>query len=151
MTEAPTDSAIYSLRPLLKRDEPFIFNSWLKSYRDSVSVRCVPNSIYFQEHHDVIEAILVAPSARVLVACNPTDSEQIYGYGVASRDGAAAALHWLYVKHPFRGAGIGRALENTLTSGATKIFYTHFVKGIDRFIKDRPYIFNPYLLKGLNR
>jgi hypothetical protein len=57
----------------------------------------------------------------------------------------------VYVKHPFRSSGIGRALAAELTATALKIFYTHSVKSAERFVREKPYVFNPYLLKGMRK
>lgn len=133
---------LFAFRPMSKADEAFIYNSWLKSYRDSPTVRSVPNSLYFAAHHDVIEQLLSSPTANVIIACNPEDPEQIYGYGV----GDVGVIHWIYVKHPFRGNGLGRALEQRLVGTADAVTYTHRVKTTDRLIRDKNYTYNPYVL-----
>lgn len=133
------------IRPMAKADESFIYHSWLKSYRDSPTVRSIPNTIYFARHHDVIERIFKDPSTVVNIACNPEDENQIYGYIVGGTVGPV--VHWVYVKHPFRGAGIGALLEKSVVgdNGATAV-YTHRVKQMDRLLKDKTYTYNPYLL-----
>jgi hypothetical protein len=39
------------LRPVAVEDLNFIYSSWLKSYRDSVTVRGVPNDLFYKAHH----------------------------------------------------------------------------------------------------
>ena len=66
------------LRTLTEEDKPFIFNSWLKSYRFSHFGEKITNTIYFEDHHKIIENIL--KKAKVVVACNEEDPSQDYGY-----------------------------------------------------------------------
>jgi hypothetical protein len=100
----------------------------------------------------VIENIFADPRTKVLIVCNPEDRDQIYGYGVGGKsiDPASNApvgvIHWIYVKHPFRDNGIGRALEAEYVKDVTGVFYTHRVKMLDRLIGEKKYIYNPYML-----
>jgi GNAT superfamily N-acetyltransferase len=138
------------VRPMAKADESFIYHSWLKSYRDSPTVRSIPNTIYFARHHDIIERLFNDPATVVNIACNPEDENQIYGYIVGGKwtgvDASGPVIHWIYVKHPFRGAGIGGTLEKLLVADAANVVFTHRVKQMDRLLKDKAYTYNPYLL-----
>ncbi len=148
---------LFTIRDALPDDVPFVFNSWLKSYRDSPMVKSIPNTIYYDEHHRVIERLLQKPELCAFVACNPEDSNQIYGYVLAERafDGqggcVSTTFHWIYCKHPFRGNGIAKALFEKVQHGkpATpghQTFYTHRVKNVENLIGDRTFVFNPYAL-----
>lgn len=46
------------IREATEPDISFIFNAWLKSFRDSSLTRNVTSTIYFSEHHKVIENLL---------------------------------------------------------------------------------------------
>lgn len=136
-----------SIRVAELADIPFIFNSWLKSYRDAPAVKNVPNTIYFSEHHKVIEHILNAKGLMILVACNPDDRDQICGYIVGELSENDSIVHWLYCKHPFRKMGIGRALEAAfldLAPAKQALTYTHMSKISDRIQRLKSYTFNPY-------
>lgn len=135
--------ADFVLRAARGEDLPFIFNSFLKSYRDAPAVSGVPNTLYYDGQHALIERLL--KDGKAIVACATDDPEQIMGYGI----GGASVIHWIYVKHPFRGFGIGKALEGALVGQAPEqVFYTHRVKATDRLVRNRPYTFNPFLLIG---
>jgi hypothetical protein len=133
-------------------DIPFIFNSWLKSYRDSPAVKNVPNTVYYAEHHKVIEEVLASKSLMILVACNKEDQDQICGYIVAELTPELSVIHWLYCKHTFRKLGIAKLLESSLMnmslSGSTHI-YTHMSKSSDKLAKLKTYIYNPYKQRGI--
>lgn len=137
-------SELFKVRAVQTADVPFLYNSWLKSYRDSPSVTSIPNTLYYAGQHAVIEKLFETPDVETVIACNPEDEGQIYGYVVA----APGVLHWLYVKHTFRGHGVGKMLLAEM--GLSKeFFYTHRVKNSDRLVGDRHAVFNPYLLCGV--
>lgn len=154
MTETKSPPVAY--RQLDPTDESFVYNSFLKSFRDSPMVRGVPNTIYFVKQHEIIEKYLANPDAQNIVACNPEDPSQIYGYILGQTISAipkdAAALHWVYVKQPFRNWGIARALYQKFLSvvgeliSLSAIYYTHRVKTADRLLQSVPHvIFNPFI------
>lgn len=151
--ENNVDQPLFTLRGLAKDDVSFVFNSLLKSYRDSPTVAGVPNTIYYASHHAVVEALLQSPHAKVLVACNSDDSSQIFGYLIGRDLGDVRVLDWLYVKHPFRGYGIARSLEQAFLASCANpqapVHFTHRVKQTDRLMKSRAYVYNPYLLMGI--
>lgn len=144
-----TENSLFTIRPLSKEDVPFIYNSWLKSYRDSPMVKSIPNTIYYAEHHKVIENLLRQPGCLAGVACNPEDANQIYGYVVGETlpgiPDPCLCIHWVYCKHPFRGNGIAKALFQWIGQAKSNV-YTHRVKNVEKLIGERPFTFNPYLL-----
>lgn len=98
-------------RPATAQDINFIFNSWLKSYRNSDFAKKIPNDVYFSEHKEKITAILT--NSTVLVACNPDTPSQIFGYLVMSQE-PVTVLHYVYVKYPYRKLGIARRMVEDL-------------------------------------
>lgn len=134
-------------------DHPFVYSSFLKSYRDSPMVRGVPNTIYFSKQHDLIERFLTRASALPIVACSAKDPTQIYGYILGERTANGLVVHWVYVKQPFRSMGIAAGLFDKLTAQADDIeaiYYTHRVKTVEGLLKNRSHVtFNPYLLMEL--
>lgn len=138
---------LFVLRASDPSDVPFIYSSWLKSYRDAPAVAGIPNGIYYAGQHALIERLL--ERSTVVVACSSDDPQQIMGYGVGEiLAPSTAVLHWLYVKHTFRGFGIAKALEGTLVHKAATVFYTHRVKSCDRLMRSRSHVFNPFALHG---
>lgn len=136
------EKANFLIRPATKDDHSFIYSSWLKSFRDGPAVKGITNQTFYKEQHDLIESLLLDPTTTALVACNPSDDSQIYGYIVAS----GSVLHWVYVKLTFRQFGIAKTLELGAVKGDKK-FYTHLPKMMHRTCSQfANYEYNPYLL-----
>lgn len=93
-----------------KSDLSFIFSSWLKSFRGSPLAASVENAAYFDGHHRLIEGVL--RHARVLCAVSSEDPSQIYGWVCYEIPNAPTppVVHYVYVKHSFRGFGIAKRL-----------------------------------------
>lgn len=132
------------VRPANEEDVPFIFNSWLKSYRNSFFARDIHSTVYYSEHHKVLEKIIKNNS--VLVACNPEESNQIYGYIISGKVQNVIVVHYVYVKQPYRNLGIAKLLGAAV--GHDKEvpgFHTHTTRlGRDLAIKFN-LIYSPYL------
>jgi GNAT superfamily N-acetyltransferase len=111
-----------TFRPFSASDHNFIMNSWLKSWRNGPP-RQLPNEQYYREQTFVVQQILA--NSRVVVACNPEDETQIFGYIVAQDSPAARFVHYLYVKQPYRRLGIARALVKE-TGLRAPLFTTHY-------------------------
>lgn len=115
------------IRPAIEDDIPFIFSTWLKSFRDSFFAQNISTTIYYAEHHKVVERLL--KSCSVYVACDDNDLSQLYGYICAEEIDGIFVLHYVYVKHSFRWLGIGRQLLNAFSHDATRVaIYTHCTK-----------------------
>lgn len=139
---------LWKLRQSKPSDESFIFNSWLKSFKDSYMVSGTTTTIYYKEMHGVIKAILEDPTTRVLVACGQDDEDAIYGYAVGQQIGAALIFHWVYVKHSLRNFGIGRNLEAGIKAAIPheSVAYTLRTKLTDILTRKDPYVYNPFIL-----
>lgn len=136
---------LWVLRPLTAEDIPFVFNSWLKSYRESPQVVGIPNTIFYDKFHKVIEEII--PKSVTIVAHDPEDPKLIYGYIVVEYTGKDLVFHWAYVKHPFRGFGLGKALEQEiLTISHDKVVYTSRTRTTDSLMRSRNYLYDPFIL-----
>lgn len=141
-----TDSVEFMLRDQCEADLPFVYNSFLKSYRDSPTVSAVPNTMYYEGQHALVERLLLRPACKLLMAVSREDQTQIFGYALAEIL-PYPVMHWIYVKHPFRSFGIGKALEDAFFKGEDKVFYTHRLKTTERLLKNRAnYVFNPFIL-----
>ena len=134
-----------NLRTATAEDVPFIFNSWLKSYRNSHFCKLVVNEIYYNEHHKVIERLI--KKSKVIVACNRDDENQLYGYIVADEVEGFFALHYIYVKHSFRNMGIGEALLNSFEHDpSVASIYSHHTRLCDKLAPKYSMVYHPYLL-----
>lgn len=138
----------YTIRPIEEGDIPFIYNSWLKSYRDAPAVRTVPNHIYYTEHHEIIENILKSPYSETLVACSVENPDILYGYATGEHFEGLAVVHWVYCKQEWRRKGVAGALLRQLVerSAGKPIQYSHFTRFIKKLKEDHDITYNPYAL-----
>ena len=133
------------LRPIIEDDTAFIFNSWLKSYRFSHFGEKITNTIYFAEHHKVIERLI--DNSKVLVACNPEEPSQVYGYIIGEEVDGIFVLHFIYVKHIFRNMGVGKTLLDAWGHDKEKAgVYTHHTRMADKLAAKYNFVYHPYLM-----
>lgn len=138
-----TENLPLTIRHANDQDIPFIFSSWLKSFRDAgLMVRSVPNTIYFTNHHKILQRLI--KRSTVYVACDPKDSSQIYGYIVAEYIDGTFVLHFIYVKQSFRKLGVGRALFNNFKHDGTASCCSHLTKFGERMLLKYNMIYHPY-------
>jgi ribosomal protein S18 acetylase RimI-like enzyme len=132
------------LRPANSEDVGFIFNAWLKSFRNSEFASDIANEIYFAEHHKVIEALL--KNYEVVIACNKDDNSQIYGFICAGLTDGIFTVNFTYVKHTFRRMGIGKALLDSFDHNDEFVsIYTHKTKSAHSLAKRYNFIYHPYI------
>jgi hypothetical protein len=132
------------IRSATEADVPFIFNSWLKSYKGSSAVRNVSAPVYFDFHHKLIEKLLQRSQVHVL--CSPDDSSQVFGYIVAEQVEGVQVIHYAYVKYAFRGMGLCSMLAKH--AGLDKQiggFYTHETHSTLKLLNGSKFVYNPYL------
>jgi hypothetical protein len=141
-TKSGTSASAFKLRAATQADVAFIFNSWLKSFKNANAVRGILPPVYFEFQHKVIEALL--QRANVQVACNPAAENEIWGYAVYETVEGVSVLHYAYVKELYRGLGVYRALVAGLGDGG---FYTHETSAFSGLRKKatQKWIYNPYL------
>ena len=133
------------LRLANEEDVPFIFSSWLKSYRNSYFAKNITNTVYYAEHHKLLEKVI--KSNKVVVACNPDETTQIYGWICAGYTDNIFTLHYVYVKHPFRGFGVGKTLLNAFEHDPSfAAVYTHNTKAADKLAAKYNMIYHPYII-----
>jgi GNAT superfamily N-acetyltransferase len=124
-------------------DIPFIFNSWLQSYRHSIHVKNIANTVYFGEHHKVLERIMKRSEA--IIACDPTDQTQIFGYIVYEIITGVLVVHYAYVKLPYRKLGIMKQLLEKAGRKVNHHFvYTHETHTAHKLALKFSAFYNPY-------
>lgn len=132
------------IRPATEADVPFIFSTWLRSYRDSGFASNISTTVYYAEHHKVVEKLL--KSCDVYVACANDDISELYGYICAQKITGIFVLHYIYVKHSFRHLGLGKQLLNTFNHDFNKAsIYTHMTKVARALAHKFSFIHSPYL------
>jgi hypothetical protein len=140
--------------PILIRDaDPsdvsFIFNSWLKSYRNGHLCRGVDNTIYYAEHHKLIERIL--KTATVKIACDPKDIATIYGYICYEKIDGIFVAHFAYTKNTFRSLGVLTQLIKEIDHDfAGAGLFTHRNDRTEFLAAKYHLIYHPYILTNYN-
>ena len=133
------------LRKANQEDVGFIFNAWLKSYKYSLFAKNVTNTVYFAEHHKVIERLL--KNFETIIACNDEDPSQIYGFINAGRIDGIFCVNYIYVKQAFRNLGIGKALLNAFEHDASSAsVHTHHTRMSEKLAAKYNFVYHPYLL-----
>lgn len=127
------------IRPPVEQDLNFIFNSWLKSYRNSSFAEHIPNDIYFTFQKEVIRLLL--ERSTIFVAVNPEDSSQVYGYLVFEDN----IVHWCYVKFTYRKLGVMRKLLKA--TGCDSYLCTHINKNFSNLKTKFNVVYHPWLLE----
>lgn len=130
------------IRDANEADVPFIFNSWLKSYRNASLCRSITNPVYFAFQHQLIEALL--KHNYVKVVCTAADSNQLLGYIVYGEQEGIKIVHYAYIKHAFRNMGMCRMMLQSagIVNGG---FYTHETPSGARAAERMGLVYNPYL------
>lgn len=130
-----------------EEDLLFIFNSWLKSYRCSDFAMHIDNEDYYKNHHRLITSIIKQPNNSISIMCDPEDTSHILGYIIYNTK--EPIVYYTYVKHGFRGLGLGRYLLEGIRKNYGKdaiVTCTHKPKNW-RKIKKIGLDYNPYLIK----
>lgn len=128
-------------------DIGFIFNSWLKSFRNSPWAKPMHNNVYFASHHALIDELI--GHSKIYMACSKSNPAELYGYIVAGRIQGVFTVHYVYVKHAFRNLGIGKLLLNCYSRAENELgCYTHFTYHVSKHKLDEKaaLLYNPYLL-----
>lgn len=138
------EKAIIKIRKATEADVPFIFSSWLKSYRSSFFGQNISTTIFYNEHHKVIERLL--KSCEVWIACNDNDSTELYGFICAEVQQGILIIHYTYVKQLFRTLGIGKMLLRAINYDSSKAtIFTHNTKHGQRLANRFNLVHSPYI------
>lgn len=111
------------VRPVKATDLNFVFDSWMKSWRESKWAGTIPNHLYYETQRTLIED-LIARGAKIYIAYPENREEVILGWACSEEKDGAAVVHYLYVKDPFLGLGIQERLISVLP-GSKPGFVTH--------------------------
>lgn len=133
------------LRKAGQEDVGFIFNAWLKSYKFSQFARNITNTIFFAEHHKVIERLL--KQNETIIACNNEDPSQIFGFINAGTVDGILCVNYIYVKQSFRNLGVGKALLNAFEHDpGSAAVYTHHTRMAEKLAAKYNFVYHPYIL-----
>jgi hypothetical protein len=132
------------IRKATESDVPFLFSSWLKSYRQSRFAQDLHTTIYFSEHHKVLESIL--KSCEVLVACPHDDISQILGWACYEKVQGQFVLHYIYTKQTYRMLGIAtQVLAATGHDTSLAGMYSHHSPVAIKLASKYNFVYNPYV------
>lgn len=111
------------IRPVKATDLNFVFDSWMKQWRQSPWAGTIPNHMYYETQRTLIED-LIARGARIVVAYPEGREDVILGWACGEEKEGKTVLHYAYVKDPFLGLGIQTRLVSQLP-GTSPGFVTH--------------------------
>ena len=125
-------------------DLPFIYSTWLRSYRHaSQFAKKLTNETFYEMHHKVIDAF-IARGGLVFVAHPPNEPGVILGYICVEPN--QPLVQYIYVKKAFRRMGIAKKLY-TERNMQNNVVFTHWTTDTDWIIKKlTKFIYNPYLI-----
>jgi len=124
-------------------DKSYLYNSWITSLRYNK-----PFDVLERHWYNAAAAALIArilASSNMLVAVNPSNSSQIFGYIVYNND--RRVLHYIYIKKSFRKAKVATRLMDEAFNGFIKpINYTVRTSAIPHYEDKWNLQYRPYLL-----
>jgi hypothetical protein len=129
-----------AVRAATAEDWPFIISTWLRTYqRSGPYAGLVHRTVYFRNHHAVVEAIISRRTTRALVATDPVAPDLLYGYivlevGRLDRD----IIHYVYVKEPWQRLGIATELIGNSGLDPAHCYISHYTKTRSDLNPDSP-------------
>lgn len=123
-----SNDSVVTLRAGVEGDRSYVMATWLNNFYMSRMARMMDRPLYFFEQKKVAERLL--KRARLIVASNTENPDHIFGWVVGERaedlpDGGYSIVDYCFVKSDYRELGVGRALVDAITSGSSKVFFTH--------------------------
>jgi GNAT superfamily N-acetyltransferase len=114
--------------------------TWLGGARKCPAWRAVPWDVFDRGHRELIARLWGL--GRILVAADPEDDDVVWGWACESN----GVLHWVYVKGPFRRAGIALRLLSSLGLDDGELLTTSMTRDLKTRFHGRKIVFDPYLL-----
>lgn len=117
-------------------DMPFVYNSWMNSYRDFAR-HAFPNEPAYSVYRRTRARLdaLIKRGAELKIACDPDNTTIILGYACAE----LPVLHYVYVKEAYRRQGIALTLLNACgLSSANIIPCSHWTSFAEQIAAKRP-------------
>lgn len=114
------DTLKFNIRDACGDDIPFIYATWLESYRyDSYFGKSHRNGVFFSDYRKVIDKLL--NDSKVIVACVQDEPGAILGYMVFE----PSVLHYVFVKGAFRRLGVATGLCRHAFVSDAPLTFTH--------------------------
>lgn len=128
---APAEVLAIEIRPATGDDVPWIYSSWLKSYREhGKGAHLIPRETYYKHHRQRMEKITSTSGVVTIVACPAENSEQILGWLCGAKlPPYDAVLYYGHVKSHARRQGIMKAMCAAFGVGrGSQVAYTHHTR-----------------------
>lgn len=138
------NSSLWDIRDATETDLPFIYSTWLKSYRyDSLIGKGCRNTIFYSHYTKIIDHILTGSEVKVIMAAHLEDPKVTFGYLVYEPH----IVHYVFVKEEFRKHGIAKCLYSSIGGLQSHYIFTHKTFSVMPITKaHNELIFNPFLL-----
>ena len=111
----------------------FVMDSWFRSYRSSEYAGVIPNHLYYPTMREMLASLMIRGAKILTAVTRMQDGDRVVGYVCYERKGSEAHVAYIYCKDPFRQMGLGRALWNKATDGASTVIYSHKTR-MSRFL-----------------
>jgi GNAT superfamily N-acetyltransferase len=139
-------AGVINLRTTEPGDMRFVLDSWGKSYRVSPWAGCVPNHLFYDTFHEAVEGLL-ARGTKITIACAKHDPSRILGWVATETVRDGQAVHFLYVKDPFRRRGLAsHLLEQTVGTQEGRRFYTYRTRDA-AYLAGPDWVFAPEIVR----
>lgn len=132
-------------------DINFIMDTVSKSLRNSPAFKLCSNDVFYEGFKEQIEPLIM--ESQLVVACNPEDPTQIYGYVSYYKTGShvtgkiiSTTVNYMYIKQVYRGMTIGQQLLNVIWHKDTFLLYKYSTPSWENFVHkltNKAY-FNPF-------
>lgn len=133
----------HRIRQSSEEDIPFIYNSWLKSYRKAHMNYLIPSDYYYSFYQKEIQRLM--NNSQTLIVHAESDPTHIYGFLTYKLSPIGIQIaHYSYIKQPYRNMGLFGSLLKAAFPNLLKeeILATAMTKSVN-YTKYKM-IFNPY-------
>lgn len=121
----------------------FIFNSWLENWRYSDECKRMSNDVYYRRFKAIIAELLT--TSLIVIAFNPEDEDQVYGYICYKKIEDIFVLHYAYVKFTYRRQKLFHRMLREVTDPAGPMMCSFANKFYDHIRKKIIVTYDPYL------
>lgn len=143
----------FIFREMVDGDEPFIFNSFLKSFKANSTAYYTDNQIYYKNQSELINYLL--DNCHTLIACFPEDPEMIMGYIIYEHIIKTLVIHYIYVKNSLRLQKIAsNMIQPLLDPDNTVVVATHCTNDFKKLkykINGKRLSYDPYFIANQQR
>lgn len=122
LAAAAHDKLEISIRPLVKDDLAYIYDSMKKSYRELGCDGFIPKHVFWPEMHNRIESLRMNPSVEFRIATDPDDTNFVWGYAIVENK---SIVHYVFVRASAQGQGVAKRL---LADVPRPLITTHWTK-----------------------